>query len=144
MKKILVSLAVAGGILIAPVAASAQSVVAGKVTYNGQPVNGANVTAVCNSFSKDAHTNQQGDYALEFTVDECPDGQTATVVASKDGMGGSGSGQIDGVSATLNIAIVNIAVPEFGVIAGIVGSIGAVGAFLVIRNRQSAKVGQEI
>lgn len=144
MKKFLVSLFAAGAVLLVPAVASAQSVVAGKVTYNGQPVNGATVTAVCNTHSRDAHTNKQGDYAIQFTVDECPDGHTATVVASKDGMGGTGSGEIDGVSATLNIAIVNIAVPEFGVIAGIVGSIGAVGAFLVIRRRQSAKVGQEI
>lgn len=144
MKKFLVSLLAAGAVMLVPVTASAQSVVAGKVTYNGEPVNGANVTAVCKSFSKDAHTNKQGDYAIEFTVDECPDGETATVVASKDGMGGSGSGEIDGVTSTLNIAIVNIAVPEFGVIAGMVGAVGAVGAFLVIRRRQSAKVGQEI
>jgi hypothetical protein len=144
MKKFLFSLLAAGVVLVVPVAASAQSVVAGKVTHNGTPVNGANVTAVCNTNSKDAYTNQNGDYAVEFAVNECPDGETATVVASKNGMGGTGNGQVDGVTATLNIAIVNVAVPEFGVIAGIVGSIGAAGAFLVIRRRQSTQVGQEI
>jgi len=118
------------------------TVVAGKVTNNGQAVNSADVTVVCNTHSQNAVTNAQGDYGVTYDPADCPNGKIATVVASKTGMGGTNSGKVDGVSTNLNIAIVNVSIPEFGVIAGFASVAMAGGLFIFMRRRQAVKVEQ--
>lgn len=140
MKKLKVLFASLSALVVVAIPASvaAQSLVAGKVTHNGTPVAGASITAVCNTHSKSGITNVNGDYAVTYGNGECPDGITATVVASKAGMGGTNSGKMGMITQGLNIAIVNVVIPEFGIVTGAAGVAAAGGLFFVMRRRQRA------
>jgi hypothetical protein len=119
------------------------TIVAGKVTHNNQAVSGANITVVCNTHSQNTTTNSNGDYGVTYDPADCPDGKVATVVASKNGMGGTNSGTVGATGAiNLNIAIVNVSIPEFGVITGFAGMAAAGGLFIYTRRRQGAKIEQ--
>jgi hypothetical protein len=140
MKKLLLLLALGFGLFVFAPTASAldpTTIVNGQVTENGTPVGGANVTVVCNGHNRTATTNAQGKYVVTYDEVLCPDGKTATVVAQKGGMGGSNTGTVEGTGvAGLNVAIVNVAIPEFGLLTGAAGLAAAGGLFVFMRRRQ--------
>ena len=110
--------------------------VAGTVTSNGSPVSGASVSVNCNGNILTSGTTAAGGYIVQFPASECPDGSTAHVTASKGGGSGSKSGTVNGLTADINLAIINVSIPEFGVIAGVSAAILGSGAFLAMRRRQ--------
>lgn len=122
---------------VATFAAPAVTDVSGVVTHNGSPVSGASVTVTCNGNSDSNITDGTGTYLVAFAASDCPNGQTATVIATKGPLTGNNSGPVNGITNKLNIAVVDVAVvPEYGII-GLTGAavIGG-GAFMVMRRRQ--------
>jgi type 1 fimbria pilin len=124
------------------------TVIAGKIydspnfeTANG--VSGANVNVTCNSINLTTISKGDGTYSVTFFENQgnyCPNNDSVSVTAEKDGVGsGRGKGIVYNyttIMPDLYIGVVNIAlVPEFGVIAGVITILGAVGAFFVIRRK---------
>jgi hypothetical protein len=141
MKKLLVSILATVGIALmlpaATFAASATTDVTGTVTNNGVGVSGAKVEVICGSNDKKTTTGTGGAYLVTFKAANCPDGSKATVTATVGKKAGVNTGKVkqDG-SVYLNVAVVNVSLPEFGVITGIGAALVGGAAFLVIRRRQ--------
>jgi hypothetical protein len=139
--KRLISMILSAGVLaiVLPataLAAPATTDVSGVVTDNGKPVAGAHVTVVCDNNAKHTTTDGSGSYLVTYPIAKCANNTKATAVATKGGLGGVNSGNVNQINTKLNIAIVNVSLPEFGVIAGFAAAIIGGGAFLVIRRRQ--------
>jgi hypothetical protein len=101
------------------------------------PIAGADITVNCNEASKTTNSKADGTYFVLFDQEECDEEDTATVIAEKDGLTGSNSGVVhDGILGFLDVAVVNVPlVPEFGLIAGAMTILGAVGVFFVVRRK---------
>lgn len=142
MKKLRTIILSAVGLLLilAPTAASAASGytdVSGVITYDGNHVGkGVKVTVVCDGNTLTDKTNKTGTYLVQFTKQECPKGSNVTVTATYNGVTGSVTKKAKKETNELNIAIVNVNLPEFGVVAGVSAALISGGAFLVIRRRQ--------
>ncbi len=119
--------------------ASALDAVAGHVSQGGADVSGATVTATCKTASGGPVTTKpNGDYSLTLSPSGvCTPTDKVTVSASK----GAASGQTSQPYGTgtlaegVNIALVNVSIPEFGVIAGVSAAVLGGGAFMVIRRK---------
>lgn len=142
MKKKLMGLFMMAALVItglAPATANAappQTDVTGVVTKNGVPVAGAMVTAKCMGFTEiDATTDAAGSYLVIFTTAQCPFGSTVNVVAKKGPDSGSASGTAAGITTKLNVAIVNVSIPEMGLIGGVLALGAGVGAIAFTRRR---------
>jgi hypothetical protein len=114
-------------------AATAQTDISGTVTDNGSPVKGADVTLTCNGLTRHTTTGGKGAYLFVMQKANCPAGSNVTVSATKSSMGGSNSGTVNSESNKLNVAIVNVSLPELGAFAAAGAAILGGGAFLVIR-----------
>ncbi len=110
--------------------------------YNteGSPVNGGSVNVTCGSTTKLAIIDGSGNYAKMFTQVECKAGDTASATAST----GEGSGtnsevvqnsSVNGPIVDLDVAVIDITVPEFGVIGGALTGLISVGGYLVMRSK---------
>ena len=116
-----------------------QTIITGTVTDNGKDVKGAKITVVCNNHSRTAKTDANGEYSVTYPVSQCNDNTKATVVATKAGLGGVNSGTPSTYSngkTEIDVAIVNVSLPEFGIATGFVASTAGAGAFMVMRRRQ--------
>lgn len=149
MKKVIAAI-LSGGILalLIPVVVSAApppipnvTEVYGVVSNNGKAVTGAKVIVICNSHDKKTTTtalisgSPSYNYLVTFPAGQCAPGSNITVTATKGAKGGERGGQIVNVSTDLNVALVNVSLPEFGAIAGFGAAIIGGGAFLVTRRR---------
>lgn len=114
-----------------------QTDVTGVITEKGNPVAGATVTVTCMGFQRTDITDAAGSYLVTFATVECPFGSTVKVVAKKAGMSGSNSGTVTGITTKLNIAIVNVSIPEYGWLGGILAAGAGVGAIALTRRRMT-------
>ncbi len=142
-KILLIALMVIAFILLAIPTASVsakskgETQVTGVISENGTPIKNAKVTVVCNGKSKSDKTNNSGTYRVEYKDKKCPKGSSVSVTAStKDGKSGTSTGTADEVTTKLNVAVVNVAVPEIGTIASI-AAVGIAGAAIVYVRRKS-------
>ena len=104
------------------------------VVTNGTPVEGVKVTVVCDKHTQVRKTDSQGTYLVSYKATQCPDGSVVNVTAKSGKMSGVASGVVAGVTTKLNIAVVNVAVPEFGgIVGGLVAAAGAGGSFYLTR-----------
>ena len=117
-------------------AAAATTDVTGTVTSNGHGVKGAKVTVVCDHHAKTDTTDASGAYLVVFKAKDCPAGSHVDVVAKKKKQGGYNSGTATPVDTKLNVAMVNVSLPEFGLIGLTGAAIIGGGAFMVMRRRQ--------
>lgn len=108
--------------------------------YNseGTPVNGGSVNVTCGSTTKVAIIDGSGNYAKTFTQVECKAGDTATATAStSDGSGSSSevvqNTVVNGPIVDLDIAVIDINVPEFGLIGGALTGLASIGGYLALR-----------
>tara|TARA_B100001971_G_scaffold210177_1_gene235125 strand:- start:222 stop:662 length:441 start_codon:yes stop_codon:yes gene_type:complete len=131
---------------------SAETMIAGKV-YNddhSDTVTGANITITCNTHIKTTTSNSVGDYGvtyLETGIESCNDGDNLSVnaicanadctgvisgntIVGENTVGGT---IINDVVDTWDLAIVNISVPEFGLLIGVLTALSAVGIFAFVR-----------
>lgn len=112
--------------------------VTGEVTYNGAPVEEANVSVVCNgnTLTDQVVPGDEGAYRVDFNKADCPAGTEVVVTAVSGSMSGTSTGTAGKFTSKLNVAVVNVSVPEMGTVAAI-GAMGAVGgAFFIARRRQ--------
>ena len=120
--------------------------VKGQITDpDGEPVKGADVNVVCRhgeeDFSKSttSHGKGVGKYLVYFSTEECDTGDLVKVCATKGEMSGCDSGKVEqwskGRGAKINVATVNVVIPEFGLIAGIITLLGSGIGFWIIRKR---------
>lgn len=147
MKRIIVAFLATFGVMLAlpasAFAAGGHTIVDGQFLKNGNPVKNATVTVVCTNsvtlvkYTKKTTTDNNGVYAVVFNAKKCPAGSNVTVKAKKGSLVGKGSGTVGTTgNAKINVAVVNVSVPELGWAAAI-GATGVAGAgFLTLRRRQ--------
>jgi hypothetical protein len=123
-------------LLLASPVAAATTVVNGQVTDESGPVEGASVIATCGGETLSDTTDAEGKYYLYYPSDICGEGATVTVEASKDGKSGSGEGTVVGLTAEINVALVNVSIgiPEFTTVA--IPAILTLGGYLATRRRR--------
>lgn len=117
-------------------AAPPQTSITGVVTENQMSVAGASVTVVCNGHTETDTTNAQGAYLVNYLSADCPFGVTVKVTATKDGKSGVKSGTVRGITTKLNLAIVDVEIPEYGIIGALAAGGTGVGMVYYIRRRQ--------
>jgi hypothetical protein len=98
----------------------------------------AAVTVTCTHASVDyvrtATSAVSGSYGVVFPVSQCAVGDSVLVEAVKGSADGSNTGTVDHTGRCLvNTGIINVSIPEFGVIAGAIALIGALGIFVYRR-----------
>jgi hypothetical protein len=140
MKKLFASILVSLGMIVAlpatTLAASAKTDITGTVTNNGHVVSGAKVTVVCGNNAKTDTSDSSGAYLVTFTVAKCPVGSVVHVTAKKGKLGGYSQKTVTATTTKLNVAVVNVALPELGWTTGAGALLVAGGAFTIVRRRQ--------
>jgi hypothetical protein len=103
---------------------------------SSNPVNGASVDVTCNSITKSTVTGSDGLYLVTFAKADCGFNTPVHVVASFDEQTGENNGltcaNVD-ICEGIPVALVDISIPEFSVIAGSVALVGALGIFIYRR-----------
>lgn len=140
-------LALVGMVSATSEVANEKTIIAGKI-YNSdfsQTVANASVTVTCEDaishaiVTDNVNSLSDGAYSVVFYGDDCVFGDTLTVSASHPDYGyNSLTGVIheDALFGNWDLAIVNVPlVPEFGLIAGMVTILGAVGLFFFVRKK---------
>ena len=117
-------------------ATAPQTDITGVITENHVAVANANVTVECNGNSRMDTTDTFSSYLGIFTTTECPFGTTVKVTAEKDGKSGVMTGTVQGITTKLNLAIVNVAIPEYGLIGGLTAGAVGIGMIGYMRRRQ--------
>ncbi|HXH27210.1 MAG TPA: carboxypeptidase-like regulatory domain-containing protein [Candidatus Acidoferrum sp.] len=141
MKRKIMSLCVAASLALAAIggvpahALPPETDVSGVVTNSGGPVAGATVTVKCGAQTSTDTTNASGTYLVTFTPAQCPPGSTVMVMAQKGTQSGSKTGTVIGLTTKLNVGLINVVIPEFGVIASILALGAGLGAVVYSRRR---------
>lgn len=110
--------------------------VTGVITESQVAVAGATVTVLCRGNTQTDTTDANGSYLVTYASGDCPFGSTVKVTAQKDGKSGVASGTVQGITTKLNLAIVNVSIPEYGLIAGILAGTAGIGLIVYSRRRQ--------
>jgi hypothetical protein len=144
MKRIVTTIVSALALAIIPLSgAFALTGVSGNVSNNGKDVSGASITATCKTASGTSSTQSNGDYFVVLTPDGvCKAGDTVTVNASQGAATGQSTGTFSNYGADVNIALVNVSVPEFALITGVGAVLLGGGAFMIIRRRNLRAIEQ--
>src|SRR5688500_1367023 len=121
-------------------AAPPQTDITGVVTENHVAVANANVTVLCNGNTQTDTTDAFGSYLVIFTTAECPFGVTAKVTAEKDGKSGVKTGTVQGITTKLNLSIINVEIPEWGLIGAITAGGAGIGVIALMRRRQQQQM----
>jgi hypothetical protein len=140
MKKVITGLFAAALISVSTVvgvsAAPAKTDVTGVITDNSVAVAGAMVTVLCNGNTETDTTDAQGSYLVTYPSAQCPFGTTVKVTAVKGGKSGVSSGTVSGITTKLNLSIVNVSIPEYGLIGTLMAGGAGLGALAYMRRRQ--------
>lgn len=113
-----------------------QSDVTGVITENQVAVAGATVTVLCNGHTEVDTTDAHGAYLVTYPSADCPFGTTVKVTAKKGTKSGVASGTVQGITTKLNLAIVNVSIPEYGLIGGVLAGTAGIGMIAYMRRRQ--------
>jgi hypothetical protein len=121
-----------------PVCTTAETTfVSGVISDGNGPVSGADVTVTCNGNVETATSDANGGYSVQYTGEECPYNSALTVEAngatSSDATWSRTTNQYGCLEVIINVACVDITVPEFGAVVGVLTVLGALGTFLVVR-----------
>ncbi|MEK7152650.1 MAG: hypothetical protein AAB834_01775 [Patescibacteria group bacterium] len=134
---VLVAVFVSAGVASGSASATApQTDITGVITENHVAVAGANVTVLCNGNTQMDTTDAFGSYLAVFPIAQCPFGVTVKVTAEKDGKSGVATGTVQGITTKLNLAIVNVAIPEYGLIGALAAGSAGIGMIALMRRRQ--------
>ncbi|HRN69623.1 MAG TPA: hypothetical protein PLS49_00430 [Candidatus Woesebacteria bacterium] len=102
----------------------------------GTPINGLPITVSCNGITKTANTDGNGLYVIDFTKAECDKYEPVSANATFNGEPLSMSVLVSAQNtATMDLNFGLIAVPEFGMVTGVLGAVGSGVAFLGLRKR---------
>jgi len=131
-----------------PACSSERTLISG-VVYHGDDISnvipGASVLVICHHGDQEnalpaVLTNSNGVYSATFKSEECDYLDIITVIAEKDDLSGTNTGQVTNEYSfscmKLNAGEVNVPmVPEFGAIVGVLTVMGALGAFFIVRKK---------
>lgn len=117
-------------------AEAAKTDVTGVITENHAAVANADVTVTCNGNSVMDTTDAFGAYLATFPIADCPFGSIAKVTAKKDGKSGVASSPVHGITTKLNLALVHVAIPEYGMIGALIAGGAGMSIFAYMRRRQ--------
>jgi len=109
--------------------------ITGVVTENHIAAPNATVIVECNGNLRTDTTDAMGSYLATYPTAQCPFGSTVRVTATKNGHSGTRTGTVQGITTKLNLAIVNVEVPEYGLI-GTLAAGGAGVGLIAYRRRQ--------
>jgi hypothetical protein len=142
MKKVILGILVATfasvGVGTASASATpAQTDITGVITANSVAVAGASVTVLCDGNTMMDTTDAHGSYLAVFPIADCTFGSTVKVTASKGGHSGVSSGTVQGITTKLNLSIVNVSIPEYGLIGAFAAGGLGLGAIAFTRRRQN-------
>lgn len=121
---------------------SCENTVVSGTIYQGDVTNGisdAEVTVSCNGYDETTTSLSDGQYSVTFSASECDYQDDVTVIAEKDELVGTNEGDVSmtytfGYGCKLNVGVINVPlVPEFGLIAGALTMVSAVGIFFIVR-----------
>jgi hypothetical protein len=111
--------------------------VTGTVTDSGNnPMPGVALSVQCNSDSTTTTSEADGTYIIGLPNPSCKPGDTAYVTATAYDVTKSGvvcDSVLDHINCHIDIALVDVTIPEFGVIAGAAALVGALGIFIYRR-----------
>jgi hypothetical protein len=115
-----------------------QTDVTGVITKNHSTVAvaGATVTGDCNGHMMSDTTDAHGSYLLVYPTTMCAFGDTIHVTATDGSLSGANSGTIQGITTKLNLAVVNVDIPEYGLIGAIAAGSAGIGLVAFTRRRQ--------
>jgi hypothetical protein len=111
--------------------------VTGVITESSVAVANASVAVLCNGHTETDTTDAYGSYRVLFASSDCPFGSTVKVTAQKSGKSGVASGTVQGITTKLNLAIVNVSIPEYGLIGAALAGSAGVGMIAYTRRRQT-------
>lgn len=102
----------------------------------GVPISGLNVSVVCNGVTKTSNTDGNGLYVIDFTKAECDKYDPVSASATFNGEPMSMNVLVSAQNtATMDLNFGLIAVPEFGMVTGVLGAVGSGVAFLGLRRK---------
>jgi hypothetical protein len=116
-----------------------ENVIVGGNIWNadgGSKIAGAQVIVECNDHEINTTSSSEGEYGVEFNNsqgDICVVGDTVTVTAISGDSSGSNTDTVEDFKLTVNLVIIDVMVPEFGVIIGMLTILSAVGVFFFVR-----------
>ena len=129
------------GLMVIPaVVAAPLTVITGTVTdADNNVVDGATVEVTCTHDAVDTveltTSDVDGQYYVTFSPLDCDDGDSVSVVVTYGEMGGSNDGTVSYADCMVNVGIVDVQIPEFGVVAAGLALVGAIAGFAVMRKR---------
>jgi hypothetical protein len=145
VRKLIIALVSALALAVLPLAsASAHGyyrptpvTVYGTITKNGHPVNSSWVTVNCQGDYGWGKTNRRGQYDVTISGWQCKPGSHVVVTAGKNNESGMSRGIINRCHRLdLNVALVSVALPEFGLLTGIGAMVLGASIALLIRQRK--------
>ncbi|MEM4710893.1 MAG: carboxypeptidase-like regulatory domain-containing protein [Candidatus Woesearchaeota archaeon] len=115
--------------------AAPTTMVYGQVTdSSNNPVSGASVSVDCNGNILNTVTDASGMYYVFYPALLCNVGDTAIVTVNYGDQTFTGTGTVDySKECRINVGVVNVQIPEFGVIAAGLALIGAIAIFAIRR-----------
>jgi len=102
----------------------------------GVPIGGLTITVTCNGVTKTDATDGNGLYVVDFTKAECDKYEPVSASATFNGENANMSVLVSSTNtATMDLNFGLIAVPEFGMVTGVISAIGSGVAFLGLRKK---------
>jgi hypothetical protein len=144
---ILTVLTVSMASAVAPICATVETTyVSGIITdqSTGLPIEGAEVVIDCNGSIRNATSDANGGYSVQYPIAECTYGDSVSVSATYDGLTGDSNdvlwyteNKIIGcLELIVNVGCVNVPlIPEFGLIVGTLTIAMAITVFFVVRRK---------
>ncbi len=117
---------------------AASRTVSGKIkTAANANANGASVSVTCNGNTLNTTTASNGNFSVTFADGQCNQGDTVTVNANLNGENASESQTAGPGAGTISFNVITlagvVAVPEFGLITGLVAAAGSGIAYMKMR-----------
>ena len=121
-------------------ATTLETIIGGRVfnANDNSSISGANVTAICGATTLNTNTNNNGLYIVIFQKSNCTNGNSLNVTATNSGLTGSKIGIVNATAISywdVELDFDIPLIPEFGIIAGAIAVIGAVGIFFFVRKK---------
>ncbi len=102
----------------------------------GVPIGGLSVSVTCNGITKTSSTDGNGLYVVDFTKAECDKFAPVTASATFNSENQNQSVLVSSTNtATMDLNFGLIAVPEFGLVTGVISALGSGVAFLGLRRK---------
>jgi hypothetical protein len=155
MKRIILSLcaavfalfAVAGNYAYAQTPVIAQTWVGGTIKDgSGNPIpgggSGDNVTVICNGNVQVVPFNASGNYGAIFPQTQCKVGDSATAAVAIAEGSGSNTGTVENTTVNgpivdLDVVVLDITVPEFGLVGGMAAGGASIAGYLLLRAKST-------